>query len=123
MILDDDKVNTTLVPDCRKPLLRAMVRGRIAMNSMPVDGWHGCDALVDAEYPRPLVIGKDPTPAAFRTRCVNDFWMYAQRRLEKFNGIPRHTFYLHLKESEWRFNLADQDPYNELLKIIERHPL
>jgi transposase-like protein len=35
---------------------------------------------------------------------IESFWSYAKRRLQKFNGVSKETFYLHLKECEWRFN-------------------
>ena len=35
---------------------------------------------------------------------IESFWAYAKRRLEKFHGIHKSTFYLHLKECEFRFN-------------------
>lgn len=31
---------------------------------------------------------------------TESFWSYATRRLAKFNGVPRHTFNLHLNETE-----------------------
>ncbi|HEX8071734.1 MAG TPA: IS1595 family transposase, partial [Pyrinomonadaceae bacterium] len=35
----------------------------------------------------------------------------------KFKGMRRSTFYLHLKECEFRFNHRDEDLYQLLLKI------
>jgi len=26
---------------------------------------------------------------------IESFWSFAKRRLQKFNGVPAHTFYLH----------------------------
>ena len=48
---------------------------------------------------------------------------FAKRRLQKFNGISSHTFYLHLKECEWRFNNRSKNLYAELLKLLRNHPL
>lgn len=108
-------------------MIRALVRGRIAADEMPVDGWHGYDALVDAEYSKPLILGHRNTgswyPEASDIIHAQQFWTFTQSRFEKFNGISRRTFYLHLKESEWRFNLADREPFEELLKLIEANPL
>ena len=33
---------------------------------------------------------------------------FAKIRLAKFKGLPRRTFHLHLKETEWRYNHADR---------------
>lgn len=40
---------------------------------------------------------------------IESFWSYAKRRLAKFNELAEHTFYLHLKETEWRFNMRRQN--------------
>jgi hypothetical protein len=37
--------------------------------------------------------------------------------------VPRHTFYLHLKESEFRFNHRHQNLYKLLLRILREDPL
>ena len=119
-----DKVFTAPVPDCRKPILRAFIHGRIASESVALNGWHGFDALVDAEYPKLLIVDRPETgPGMKHAAGVEQFWDFARRRLEKFNGVPRRTFYLHLKETEWRFNLANRDLYAELLRLIEKNPL
>jgi transposase-like protein len=43
--------------------------------------------------------------------------------LAQFKGVPRHTFYLHLKESEFRFNHRHQNLYKLLLRILREDPL
>ena len=35
---------------------------------------------------------------------IENFWNQAQRVLRKYNGIPAKSFYLFLKECEFRFN-------------------
>jgi transposase len=40
---------------------------------------------------------------------IESFWSDAKRRLVKFNGVARHTFHLHLKETEYRFNHRHDD--------------
>ena len=122
---DQGKVFTQEIPDCRKPIPRAVIRRRIDPNRLPVDGWDGYDALVDAEFSRPFLIqhAANPHTNSERTRDVESFWGFARHRLQKFNGVPNRTFNLHLKESEWRFNLRGTDLYSELLNLIEKNPL
>ena len=38
-------------------------------------------------------------------------------------GLPRHTFHLHLKETEWRYNNRHADKYQTLLKYLRQNPL
>jgi transposase-like protein len=54
---------------------------------------------------------------------IESFLSYARQRLMKFHGIPKSTFYLHLKECEFRFNYRNEDIYSILLKIIRINPL
>jgi hypothetical protein len=51
------------------------------------------------------------------------FLSYTRKRLMKFHGIPESTFYLHLKECEFRFNHRNEDIYPILLNIIKNNPL
>ena len=54
---------------------------------------------------------------------IESFWSYAKRHLVQFNGIPRHTFYLHLKEIEFRFNHRNDNLYLATLKLLRENPL
>lgn len=54
---------------------------------------------------------------------IDGFWGYAKSRLEKFKGIHSHTYFLHLKESEFRYNNDQDELYHLILKIIRKHPL
>jgi transposase len=47
-------------------------------------------------------------------------------RLSKFRGISKHTFYLHLKECEFRFNnrcKTSNDIYDKIIKLVKDNPL
>ena len=54
---------------------------------------------------------------------IESFWSYAERRPQKLNGVPARTFYLHLKECEYRFNNRNKELSKLLLKLLKRHPL
>jgi transposase len=126
VLTDSSKIFTVPGPDCRKPILRALVRGRVTLRAIPAKGGHGYDALVDAAYSQPFMIRRKMQPAdtnVLPTKRIKSFWNFARRRLEKFNGVPNRTFYLHLKETEWRFNVGKQDLYRELIRLIETNPL
>lgn len=49
---------------------------------------------------------------------IEGFWEVAKTHLAKFRGLPKQTFYLHLKETEFRFNHRDQDLYRLILRLI-----
>ena len=46
---------------------------------------------------------------------IENFWNQAKRHLRKFNGIPKGSFHLFLKECEWRFN--NSDPKDQLAQL------
>jgi transposase-like protein len=49
--------------------------------------------------------------AASHINGIEFFWLFAKRRLMKFHGIAESTFYLHLKECEFRLNYRDETIY------------
>jgi transposase len=120
-------VYTQIVPDCRRKTLRAAISGRISLESIiHSDGWTGYDGLVDRGYQKHLRVNHDAHQFAVRKNHVNgieSFWSFAKRRLAKFNGIPVHTFFLHLKETEFRFNHRRANLYRVLLDQLRKHPL
>jgi transposase-like protein len=82
--------------------------------------------LVDVGYAKHLRVRHNDNEFANRQSHINgieSFWSYAKRRLTKFNGVPRHTFYLHLKETEFRFNRRRDNLYQELLKLLRTNPI
>lgn len=56
-------------------------------------------------------------------RRMEGFWGFAKSRLEKFKGLHRSTYLLHLKECEFRYNHEKEELYGLTLKIIRNKPL
>jgi transposase-like protein len=123
----EGKVYTEVVPDCKKATLQAIIRGRVAPETViHSDGWRGYDGLVDVGYAKHFRVEHGANEFARGTHHINgieSFWSYAKRRLQKFNGVPARTFNLHLKECEWRFNGKSKNLYQELLRLLRQHPL
>jgi transposase-like protein len=121
------QVYTELVPDCRKPTLQAIIRGKVALDSVIYsDGWRGYNGLVDVGYGKHLRVdhGKDEfVRGRAHVNGIEGFWGYAKTRLVRFRGIPKQTFYFHLKECEFRFNHRGENLYPLLLKVLRKHPL
>ena len=123
----DDQVYTEIVPDCKKATLQAIIRGRVRLDAViHSDGWRGYDGLVDVGFAKHYRVDHGKDEFARGTHHINgieSFWSYAKRRLQKFNGVSSQTFYLHLKECEWRFNNRSKNLYRELLKLLRKYPL
>jgi len=120
-------VYTEIVPDCKKATLQAIIRGRVAPETViHSDGWRGYDGLVDVGYSKHFRVNHGQNEFVRGSSHVNGiegFWSFAKRRLQKFNGVATETFHLHLKECEYRFNLRSQNLYRELLKLLKFNPL
>ena len=118
---------TEIVPDCSKKTLQAIIRGKIAVAAVVnADGWRGYDGLVDVGFDRHFRVrhGQDEfVRGASHSNGIESFWRFAKARLQQFKGVPKHTFLLHLKESEFRFNHRYEDRYKLLLKLLRQQPL
>jgi transposase len=120
-------VYTEIVPNASKRILQAIIRGKADVASViHTDRWRGYDGLVDVGFDKHLRVNQGNNEFArgnIHVNGIESFWSYAKRRLVQFNGVPRHTFYLHLKETEYRFNHRHQSLYKALLSLLNQQPL
>ena len=120
-------VYTEIVTDARKRSLLPVIRGRVSLDSViHTDGWRAYDGLVDVGYAKHLRVHHGENQFANNHSHINgieSFWAFAKHRLTKFKGVPRHTFYLHLKETEFRFNHRRDNLYKLLLKLLRTNPI
>ena len=121
------KVYTEIVPDCAKATLQAIIRGRVTPESVVhSDSWRGYNGLVDLGYKKHFRV-RHGANEFVKGKChingIESFWSFAKRRLSKFHGVPRSTFYLHLKECESRFNYRGKNIYAIVLKLCRNNPL
>lgn len=120
-------VYTRILPNIRRATLMAVIQGRVTLTSeLHSDAYAAYDGLVDLGYAKHYRLNHNQDEFVRGTQHINgieSFWSYAKRRLAKFNGLHHHTFYLHLKETEWRFNHRRQNPYRQLLQLLAQNPL
>ena len=121
------KVYTQIVPDCAKSRLQAIIRGKVSLDSVIYsDGFSSYDGLVDVGYDKHFRVDHGKNEFARGHNHINGiegFWGVAKTRLAKFRGMSRQTFYLHLKECEFRYNYRSQNLYLLILKLIRQNPL
>ena len=121
------KVYTEIVPDCAKATLQGIIRGRVSPDSIiHSDKWRGYNGLVDLGYKKHYRVHHGTNEFARGKSHINgieSFWSFAKNRLIKFHGVPQDTFYLHLKECEFRFNYRHENLYYLLLKMFREKPL
>ena len=123
----DGMVYTEIVPDCSKKTLQAVIRGRVELESViHSDGWRGYNGLVDLGYANHLRVdhGRNEfTRGRSHINGIEGFWGFAKSRLSRFRGMHKSTFYLHLKECEFRYNNRNKDMYELMLKEFRKEPL
>ena len=120
-------VYTEIVPDCSRATLQGIIRGRVDLESViHSDGWRGYDGLVDLGYQKHFRVQHSHNEFSNKHSHINgieSFWSYAKTRLVRFRGLQKQTFYLHLKECEFRFNHRQEDIYLLVLNLLRENPL
>ena len=120
------KVYTQIIPNCTKEQLMPILKGKILENTtIYTDGWKSYDGLVLNGYKHYRIYHSENEFARGKNHVngIESFWSYTKRRMNKFNGIHKSKFLLHLKESEFRFNNRDGNMYKVLLKNFRQNPL
>jgi len=117
------RVYTEIIPDCERKTLRAIITGRIDLEStIYSDSWSGYSGLVDVGYGKHFRINHKKDEFSNRKGVhingIEAFWSYTKRRLTKFNGVKKN-FHLHLKECEWRWNKSPKKLESELLRLLK----
>lgn len=90
------------------------------------DGWRGHHSLVDVGYAKHYRVEHGRNEFANDASHINgieSFWAYAKLRLSKTKGIREKMFYLHLKETEFRFHHRRDNLYSLLLKLLREKPI
>jgi transposase len=120
---EDGKVYTQIVQNASKSTLLPIIRKMIKSTDSIIytDKWKSYDGLILDGYKHQRVNHSKRYSNRNGTHIngIENFWSFCKRRLAKFNGISRNTFYLHLKESEFRYN-NKSDILKLLLKINKK---
>ena len=106
--------------------LQGIIRGKVdAASIINSDGWRGYDGLIDLGYGHFRVNhSKDEfARGKIHINGIEGFWGMAKVRLSKFKGLPKHTFHLHLKETEWRYNHRHSNKHKILLSMLRKNPV
>ena len=65
----------------------------------------------------------DAQHGGFTTGWSPASWGSIDELLVNLTMPPKHTFHLHLKETEWRYNHRCADKYKCLLQYLRKNPL
>jgi len=113
-------VYTEIIPDAsRKSLMPVIARLiRKSRSNIYTDKWKSYDGLVVSGYKHHRINhSKQFVRSHNHINGIESFWSYVKRKMRKHNGIPKHKFYLYLKESEFRFNNRGKNLFTIMQKV------
>ena len=117
------RVYTEIVKNVQAKTLQTIIKGKVSFDStLYTDSFRSYDSIVHLGYQKHFRIYHQDAYAIgdVHINGIEGFWGYAKVRLVKFRGLSKNTFYLHLKECEFRFNYRSQDLYKLLLRITKK---
>jgi transposase len=120
------KVFTEIVENCSKQALMPIIKGQVLSEAtVYTDGWKSYDGLVLDGYKHHRIHHHQNQFARGKNHVngIESFWSFTKLRLAKLRGIRAQYFFLHLKESEWRWNHRHDNLYLLLLKNLRSKPL
>jgi transposase len=114
----DGKIFTRLTGQTNAELLTAVAPNLLVPDSVVyINGYHADQALdVNEFYQERVSQVDDPEHAKYLIGETENFWNQTKRMLRKYNGIPKTTFPLFLKECEFRFNYGTPKQQLKTLK-------
>jgi transposase len=103
------RVYTVMIPNARSTTLLPIMERMILPDSIVyTDAFRGYDALDVSDFHHVRINHSERfVDRQNHINGIENFWNQAKRHLRRFNGIPRDSFFLFLKECEWRFNGGD----------------
>ena len=122
----DGVMYVEIITKASKAQLMPIIKGKVLEGStIYSDGWKSYDGLILNGYRHYRIYHSHNEFARGKNHVngIESFWSYAKRRLQKFNGIHKHLFHLHLKECEFRFNHRDGRMYKVVLTELRKRPL
>jgi len=127
MLKRGDKVYTQVVKNCSVSELMPIIKGKADTGAVIYsDGFKTYDGLVNYGYKKHYRVKHGENEFADGHNHINgieNFWGLCKVRLSKFRGVHKHTFYLHIKECEFRYNYRNQNIYLILLKELRKNKL
>jgi transposase len=113
------KVYTKVIPDASGATLLPIIERKVIPDSIVyTDSWRGYNVLdVSAFKHFRINHSVQFVDAKNHINGIENFWNQAKRHMRKFNGIPKESFELFLKECEWRFN--NPNPRVQLEQLLK----
>ena len=100
------KVYTKVIPDASSQTLMPIITNKIRPDSIVyTDCWRAYDAIDVTQFQHHRINHSELfADKKNHINGIENFWNQAKRWMRKYNGIPKNSFPLFLKECEFRFN-------------------
>jgi transposase len=122
-----EKVYTQIVKHCSVSELLPVIKGKADTDALLYsDGFKTYDGFVNYGYKKHYRVKHGRNEFADGHNHINgieNFRGLCKVRLAKFRGVHKHTFYLHIKECEFRYNYRNQNMYLILLEELKKNKL
>lgn len=118
------KVYTKIIADASSNSLMPIIERKVIPDSIVYsDSWKGYNVLDVSEFKHYRINhSKLFADKQNHINGIENFWNQAKRHMRKFNGVPKASFVLFLKECEWRFN--NPTPQAQLIQLkqwVKKH--
>jgi transposase len=113
------RVYAVPIPSAKSSVLMGIIRERTTPDSLIyTDALSAYDVLDVSEFHHHRINHNQTFvgPGRAHINGIENFWNQAKRHLRRYNGIPKASFPLFLKECEWRFNYR---PASKLLRTLK----
>lgn len=107
--------------------LNNWVKGRsiVEPEILEKNGLHLFDAVADLSRTKLYRVNTYASPLKGKQKIdeIDLFWGIVKSRIVKFRGLNTGTTYLHIKESEFRYNNRNADLFAIIHSLIQKRPL
>ena len=122
-------IYTYIVNDCSTETLMPIIKEIVHPNAIVItDGFKTYNTLNKEGFKHHFTVNHGENefakPPMIHTNGIENFWGgLCKVRFSMFRGINKSTFYLHLKECEFRYNNKEKDIYKLLIYNFRIFPL
>ena len=111
------KVYTKVVPDTKSETLLPVIQSKVSLDSIVYTDCYRSYNVLDVNdfYHERINHSELFAHGKNHINGIENFWNQAKRGLRKYNGIPKESFPLFLKECEFRFNYGT--PKQQMIQI------
>ena len=117
------RVYTRPVPNVTRATLRLVIQQKVdAGSTIFTDSFASYDSLLADGYKHYRINHTHEFARGKRNHIngIESFWSYAKTKLKSRYGLPKTTFFLHLKEMEWRYNHRNEDLARKLKGLFTK---